>query len=133
MKLRADFAKVREMRARLVRLPHVQEAVADKAAPAVTALAGQAFDAGRSVYGEAYAPNKNGSTRTLRRSGSLRAQVRFVRVGTKIRCVLGVKYAKFHIKNGILPRGGAALPTAWTATIKRIAGVELEQHLGGKR
>lgn len=129
MRVSADFAKLREMRARLVRLPHVQEAVADKAAPAVTDLAGQAFDAGRSVYGEAYAPNKDGSTRTLRRTGNLRAQVRFVRLGTKIRCVLGVKYAKYHIKNGILPRGGAALPTTWTATIKRLAGSELEQHM----
>lgn len=131
MRVKADFAALRTMREKLARLPEVQEAVAAVAAPAVSSLAGDTFDSGRGVYGDPFAPNKDGSTRTLKKSGRLRAQIRFVQIGTKIRCVLGVRYAKYRIKDGILPRGGAALPVRWTAEIKRLAGAEMATRLGG--
>jgi hypothetical protein len=67
---------------------------------------------------------------TLRRSGRLFGQVRFVAVGRIVRAVLGTPYAKYQVKHGILPRGGASLPAPWRDRLKDIAAEECRKALG---
>jgi hypothetical protein len=47
--------------------------------------------------------------------------------------VSSVRYARYQIRKGILPRGGAKLPAGWEATIKRIADEETAKAVGGAR
>lgn len=126
----AAFEKLRRLRMELKRLPQTNASIASKAAPAITGLARGSWAAGMSVYGDPYPPNKDGSARTLNRTGALGAQIRFEPIGTGIKCVLGVPYARFRIKDGILPRGGSALPVQWKATLTRISNTELTARLG---
>lgn len=130
MQVKGDFEKLRRMRAEIKRLPQMQEAVARRAASEITALARATYDARQSVFGDSFGTNKDGSPRTLKKSGALYSKVSFVQAGTKIRCVLGVPYARFQIRNGILPRGGGAMPVKWNAAIKRIAELEFSVRLG---
>lgn len=126
------FAALAQMRRSIARLPEMQQAVARGAAPAVTELAVASFDAGVSVFGDAREPLKDGGARTLKKSGALRAMVNFRAQGTKVRCTLSLPYARFHIKHGILPRGGGAIPQSWNATITRIAEREFSVRMGGR-
>jgi hypothetical protein len=126
----AGFEALRQMREQLRRLPEMQSAVATKAAPEITSQAVASFDAGTSVYGDPRPPKQDGSTMTLHKTGALRAGIKFEPVGTKMRCVLSVKYARYKIKFGILPRGGQALPTQWEATITKVAADEFQRRMG---
>lgn len=124
-----DFAKLAQMRDAIRRLPSTTTAIAAKAAPEVSDLARASWASGVSAYGVPYAPNADGTKRTLNRSGALGASIRFVSVGTKLRCVLGVPYARYQIKNGILPRGGAILPRSWIGSIQKISELEISVRL----
>lgn len=119
------FDKLNSWRSQLSRLPEVQMAVAEKAAAALNAFVIQAFDAGVTVYGGARPTGKDGRRLSLIESGAMRNQLRFIPRGTYLRCRLGVPYAKYNIRFGILPRGGQALPSLWEQAIKRIAQNEI--------
>lgn len=125
MKFSGDLGALRALRQRIKRLPDVQEAIATKAAPAITAQARASFDAGQTVFGD-----RRPSGNRLVQTGRMRSQIRFVRTGRKIRCVIGVRYARFHIRDGILPRGGTPMPVKWQLQLRDIAETEISERVG---
>lgn len=93
--------------------------VAQRAAPALTTKTREAFDAGRSVYGEPRPNGADGKPLTLRKSGSVSRDLRFVANGSIVRCVLGPDYARYLIgKYGVLPNG--ALPADWSRRLHEL-------------
>jgi hypothetical protein len=91
--------------------------VASDSAPKITNLARGAYDSGRKVWGELRPPGAGGRRLTLKRTGDTYGTVRFVAIGTIMRCVLGTPYARYLIgKYGILPSG--AIPYQWGAAIR---------------
>lgn len=105
----------------------IAQRVAARAAPAITTLALAAFDRGETPYGDAWPVGHDGRPVDMVESGALRAKVAFVATGTRIRCLLGVKYAKFQIgKRKILPSGNGSLPTDWRDVIHGISLEELQ-------
>ena len=107
----------------------MQAATAAKAAGAVSELARASFAAGQSPYGVPFGAGRSGKPLTMRRSGKLFAQVRYVAQGTRIRCVLGVPYARYQIRHGLLPTPAEGIPTQWKATIRKIAEVEISVRM----
>lgn len=107
----------------LRRLPRVvAERVASAAAPVITALARDTFNASENAYGDSWAPGKQGQVVKLRRSGDLSDFIRYVAIGTKLRVSLGVPYAKFQIgRRPVFPRQGAPLPVAYEHALQRVA------------
>jgi len=124
-------AHLGHVKSALRRLPiKVAERVATEAAPALTSAAGASYDAGQTVYGTPRPLSVDGASLSLSRSGDTRATVRFVRVGTIVRCVLGTKYARYLIgKYAILPNGKAAIPEAWRQRLDAIARGAIEGAL----
>jgi hypothetical protein len=114
MALKGDISSIKKLKASLRSLPlSVAHDVAKRASPAMTSLTLEAFDGGRSVYGEARPAGVDGKPLDLVRSGATRAGLRFTSNGTVVRCVLGQNYVRYLIgKYGILPNG--ALPVAWS-------------------
>jgi hypothetical protein len=93
--------------------------VARRAAPAMTGLTVQAFNSARTVYNEARPSGVDGGQLTLVKSGRTRDALRFISVGTIVRCVLPTKWARFLIgKYGVLPNG--ALPVAWSRRLTEV-------------
>ncbi len=111
--LKGDLSSLRKMKASLRALPlSVAHSVSQRAAPALTSLSRQAYDAGRTVYGEARPMGVDGPL-TLERSGRTKETLKFSAIGTIVRCVLGTPYARYLIgKYSILPNG--ALPVSWS-------------------
>lgn len=109
--------------------------VASKSAPALTASAGAAYDAGRTVYGASRPLSVDGAPLSLKRTGAVRGTVRFVAVGTILRCVLSTRYAKYLIgKYGILPCGARArLPGEWRKLLGGVVQEEGDAILKGAR
>lgn len=100
----------------------VAQEVAARAAPEVTALALAEFDAGRTAYGDPRPEGVDGRELRLVRTGATRAALRFVAVGTVIRCVLGPRYARYLVgKYRILPSGQQAVPFRWRRAISDVA------------
>jgi hypothetical protein len=132
LKVKGNPAKLGELAESLRRLPSVLEPTAARSAGVITRLVGASFDAGETVYGRARPVNEDGSFRSLHKSGALRGGLRFVRVGTKLRCVLGVRYARYRIKDGILPYRGN-LPKKWDTAIGDIATEEIQRVMGGAK
>ena len=120
MALRGDLGDLKRLKAHLRELPRsVAHAVSGRAAPALTTLTQVAFSSGRSVYGEARPAGKGGRVLSLRRTGAVSRELRFVANGTIVRCILGPRYARFLIgKYGILPNG--AMPAAWSRRLAQI-------------
>jgi Na+/glutamate symporter len=59
----------------------------------------------------------------LRRTGATEATLRFVAIGTIVRCVLGTPYARYLIGNyRVLPMG--AMPVSWSRQIADIVSKE---------
>jgi len=129
--LKGDPSKLQKLGAKLRALPVlVAQASAERIAPALTAQARATFDAGETPYGDAWAPGADGQRVTLRQTGALASGVRFVAVGTRVRAVLGARYAKYQVgRRRVLPGPGAALPPAWRAAVDAIVRDELDQHL----
>ena len=101
---------------------------AKKVAPDLTEKATTAFDAGVTVYGDARPDGKTGPV-TLHKTGALEAGLKFTSVGTRVRAVLTVPYAKFNVRFGILPRGGSVMPTAWSESIDGIITAAIKSAL----
>ncbi len=126
MALRGDLSRLSQLKARLRDLPRTVAAdVAQRAAPEMTQLTRQAFEGGRTVYGDARPAAAGGGALTLRKTGATARELRFVSIGTIVRCVLGPSYARYLIgKYGILPNG--ALPAAWSKRLRDlVAGVKV--------
>ena len=118
---RLDLSSMTKLAATLRALPVVlAQRVAAKAAPAISALAREAFDSSTDPYGAAWAPGRDGGTVTLRRDGALEAFLRYVAIGTRLRVSLGVKYAKYQIgKRPVYPRAGL-LPAKYALALEQI-------------
>lgn len=129
--VKGDTRSLREFAKRLRAVPtKAAITIAKAAAPKISALASAAYDGGQTVHGTARPGGVSGPL-TLVQSGATRAQVRFVSDGgTKIRAVLGTKYARYLIgKYQILPSG--ALPTVWAQLLGKVAADELAALLAG--
>lgn len=114
MGLRGDLRQIADIKRAIKEMPTtVAIDVAKRAAPAMTTLTQEAFSSGQSVYGEARPKGVDGQALTLDRTGAVKAQLRFVQIGTIVRCVLGPSYSRYLIgKYGVLPNG--ALPARWS-------------------
>lgn len=120
MGLKGDPNKVRSFAQKLKALPVTLAAsVATDAAPAMTGLTQQAYDGGQTVYGEARPLGVDGQRLTLRKTGATEAGLKFINIGTIVRCVLPNSYQRYLIgKYRVLPNG--AMPTAWRAKLDQI-------------
>ncbi len=120
MGLKGDLGKIHSFKAALRDMPRTLAAdVAKRAAPAMTDLTQASFDSGQTVYGDARPRGAEGQPLTLRKTGATEAQMRFVSVGTIVRCVLGPKYARYLIgKYSILPNG--AMPVKWAERLRTL-------------
>jgi hypothetical protein len=117
--LKGNVNDLRKLGARLNKFPTtVVHNVARKTAPALTQKANAAFSAARTVYGDTRPKGVDGRTLTLQRNPpATAATLRFVAIGTIVRCVLGTDYAKYLIgKYRILPMG--EMPVSWSQQLK---------------
>ncbi len=132
MSLRGNLQTLKNFSAALRRLPRViAQDVATAAAPAITAAAVATFSAGEDPYGNAWAPGAGGDRITLVKTGALSRLVKYVAIGTKLRVVLGVDYAKYQIgKRPVFPRQGGALPTAYVQTLEQTTATVARGELG---
>lgn len=96
--------------------------VCEEAAPALTQLSRETFDAGADAYGKSWPEGKKGQRVTLRKTGALESFLRYVAIGTKLRVALGTSYAKYQIgKRPVYPRQGGDLPAAYVSALQRTA------------
>lgn len=99
--------------------------VAERGAPVITAMAGSSYDAGKTAYDEARPLGVSGNTLDLVVSSKTRDAMRFVATGTRIRCVLGPRWAKYLVgKYKVLPQ---SLPEKWSKALADIANEEISQ------
>lgn len=130
-----SIASIAQFTNDLRRLPKVvAQAVAKRAAPAITALAAQSFAESETPYGVPWAPAKDGEKVSLVKTGSLRRYIHYVAIGTKLRVALGVPYAKFQIgKRPVYPTQGGALPRDYRETLARTAVAVVREEMAGFR
>lgn len=124
-------ADVDRLIASISRLPDTRAAIAREVAPALTELAQASFAKQESPYGEPWPPGSHGNELDLVEVGNLRAlAVKYTATGTRVRAtVASLRYAKYHIRRGILPRNGV-LPLPWEERIRAIANRHLEGTVG---
>jgi hypothetical protein len=122
--LKGNVNDLKKLGSRLNKFPTtVVASVASKTAPKLTTNANTAFGSGRTVYGQPRPPSASGGPLTLRRTGATEATLRFVAIGTIVRCVLGTPYAKYLIGNyRVLPMG--RMPVSWSKDISNIVQQE---------
>lgn len=132
MSLAGGIGSLTKFAADLRRLPTVvAHKVAAAAAPELTTLMRETFDAGEDAYGNTWAPGAEGQRITLKKSGGIAGGVFFLAVGTRIRMRLGVRWAKYQIgKRPIAPRAGGALPVTWSSALQRTAVTVCKAELG---
>lgn len=127
-----NFSQLRALQERLAKLPATAASVATSVAPKVTDDLRAKFDAHESPYGNAWRDGKHGPV-TLYKSGALRSGLSFRAIGTAIRCVLGVAYARYQIFRGLLPAGGSPLPAQWGKIISDEATKQITARVTGAR
>lgn len=120
MGLKGNPHKLTTFAQQLRKLPVTLAAsVAMDAAPALTGLTQSAYGAGQTVYGDARPRGVDGQPLTLHKSGATQAGLRFLNVGTIVRCVLPNNYQRYLIgKYRVLPNG--TMPAAWRAKLDQI-------------
>lgn len=129
--LRGNVASLKRFSAKLRELPRaLAQKVATASAPVITSLALRTFAARTDPYGLAWLPGTRGNDVTLRNTGALAATIRYVAIGTKLRVVLGVPYAKYQVgRRPVFPRQSSALPLGYvrelTANADALARAEL--------
>ena len=132
--LRGDISKLRRLEASLRELPRVvAQKVATASAGVITSLAEGTFNAGENAFGDPWEPGAEGQRITLRRTGALAAGVKYVAIGTRLRAVLGPKYAKFATgkhNRYIFPRVGSSLPASYVAALRAKANEVIRAELG---
>ncbi len=103
--------------------------VAERGASQISTAAQSSFDAGQTVHDEARPLGTRGNVVTLKKTGKLRAALRFLHDGgTRIRAALkerymGVMTGRFEV----LPHG-ARLPARWKRLLDREATSTLKQE-----
>lgn len=124
---------LRELNKKLQKLPkRLAQDVAARVAPVITGKAQSAYASGKSVYDEPRPAGVNGNALDLVITGDAQEGVKFNAVGTIVRAVLPVPYAKFLVgKYKILPVGG--LPFAWSKAIADEANAEISKQIGSAR
>jgi hypothetical protein len=123
MSKRLDVSSLRALSKGLRELPvRAAQEIASKAAPELSKLADDAFASGKDAYGNPWVPGADGNAVTLEQSGRLRRALGFTSVGTILRSVLGVPYAKYIIGRWpILPRP-KTLPASYSEALARVTG-----------
>lgn len=119
-----DAAALRSLNAlkkRLRTLPVTSVArIAARAAPAMSDLAGSAYDAGRTVYDRPRPRGVEGQALDLDRTGATRRAMQFIATGRDIRTARLPSYARYLIgKYDVLPNG--PLPQSWRERLADIA------------
>lgn len=119
--LKGDLRSIRKLSESIRTMPFwLARAVARNAAAAITKEAQASYDSGQDPYGVDWAPSAEGDRVDLNESGAMRSFVEYVAVGSKMRMVLGVPYAKYQVgKRPIGPRQGAPLPKNYIAALER--------------
>lgn len=109
--------------------------IAQRTAPALTALARGAYQSGRNVYGDARPSSVTGNALTLMDSGDTFRDLRFRVSGTVMWCDLGTPYAKYLIgRYKVLPIGDrTAIPVDWARTIRAITDEVVQASTGARR
>ncbi len=128
--MKGDLSKLKNLAKAVKDLPKtVKQDVARQAAPDLTGKAQAAFDSGVTVYGDIRPAGEDGLPVSLHKSGKLESGLNFKSVGTIVRAVLAVPYAKYNIRFGILPRGGAKLPVSWSDALEDIVDDTIRSSL----
>lgn len=132
--LKGDLSRLKAFERGLRELPRVAaQRVAAASATTITTLAIRTYDAGENAYGDKWDPGAEGQAVDLRESGALAGGVRYVAIGTKLRAVLTVPYAKYQIgKRPIFPRAGAKLPTSYRNALATAVARVVPSVLGTK-
>jgi hypothetical protein len=109
----------------------VAQKVAEQAAPVLTDAMISTFNQSTDAYGVGWVPGEDGQKITLRKSGALAKQLRYVAIGTRLRVALGVKYAKYQIgRRPVLPRQSAGLPAPYVQLLKETIVRVCKEELG---
>ena len=118
---------------RLRAIPRVvAHAVAKRAAETVTEAARSTFRKSEDAYGVPWAPGVEGQAVTLRESGRLFDQIRYVAIGNRLRIALGVAYAKYQIgTRPVFPRQNSPLPPAYVEALESARNEVLRAHIEG--
>jgi len=127
----AALRSIRSLKRALSKAPITSVArIASRAAPAMSELAGTAFDAGQTVYGSARPRSVEGDALTLERTGATRRAMAFVATGRDIRTTRLPRYARWLIgRFDILPNG--PLPLVWRERLREIAARVLYDQIHG--
>jgi len=130
MSVQGNFATLAQFSAALRNMPKVlAQKVATAAADEITSLGLGTFDASKDAYGAPWAPGFDGKRVDLKETGRLSRYIRYVAIGTKLRSVLGVPYAKYQVgRRPVYPRG--RLPLGYVRALSRIAEEVARQELG---
>lgn len=132
MALKGDVGTLNELKRRLRKLPITASArIATHAAPAISGLAGGAYDSGMTVYGRPRPLSVDGKPLDLERTGASRRAMHFIPTGRDIRTARLPRYTKYLIgKYDVLPNG--PLPQVWRERITEIAAQVLLADLKGR-
>jgi hypothetical protein len=131
VRFQGDTSSLAKFSAKLRELPVTLAAkVAEAAAPALTDAARTTFNAGQDAFGVGWAPSVGGDAVTLRESGALAQGVHYVAIGTKLRVVLGVSYAKYQVgRRPVFPRQGDPLPKSYVDALRSATERVLREEL----
>lgn len=132
MSLKGNPQKLRDIGKNIAGLGQVvKNKIAARVAPAITELALASFDRGETPFGDAWPPGHDGRDVDLVESGAMRGTLRFVAIGGRVRCVMGVKWAKYQVgKRKVLPAPGQTMPGPWRDVAGRISREEITLALG---
>lgn len=131
-------AKLQQWQQRINRMVGVPQRVATVVAPIFQTETREGFDSKTDPYGAAWKAVKGrtlarGTSSILIRSGALMGSVGAMPAGLRVRVVLGMPYARYHITTGrgILPRAGR-LPDDWKVTIRRESAKAFQEIAAGR-
>lgn len=115
-----SLSTIRNFEKALREMPRVAaQKAAALAAPALTDAMRATFDEGADAYGVGWRPGAEGQRVTLKETGALANRVRYTAIGTKIRMLLAVPYAKYQVgRRPIAPRPGDPLPPSYVQALK---------------
>lgn len=119
--MKGDLRTLESLKRALRNMPITASArIAARAAPAMTDMAGSAYDSGKTVYDLARPRGVDGGELSLLGTGASRRAMQFYATGRDIRTVRLPDYTKYLIgKYNVLPNG--PLPAAWRERMTAIA------------
>lgn len=128
----AALRSINALKNALKQLPITATArIAARAAPAMSGLAGDAYDSDRTVYGTARPQSVNGGPLSLKKTGASREAMAFIATGRDIRTRILPRYTKYLIgKYDVLPNG--PLPPLWRETLTDLAARVLYDEIHGE-